>query len=526
MEEEKYTVSDAPSVLLKDYTVKPLFKKRGIDIVITAALVLLSILGVSALFWDALSLGYTLVFIAAVILISAFLIKKGERLSFSFMACGILSVICSLSFFMTSNIAIKIISLFATAVSAIVWFASAAGKNYDSGDYGLIVYFFTAIYRAVSDLPRVLKSIFSRSENQSKTVSNILIGIVCAIPAVLIIVPILVSADDAFSSLINNIFDDYLTLIQKIVLGLGVSVFVIALVFSLKYNNEEYKIKDLSIKANNVSLSAFLSVVCFVYLVYLFSQLAYFFSAFSSILPSGYKFTYAQYARRGFFELCVISVINLLFIFAAVLISEKKKNKISLAIKLPAAFIVFFTFVIIFTALSKMVMYIGVYGCTVLRICTSAFMIWLFLLFIFLLIRIFVRQFDFLKSGLISALIILAILGIGNVNGQIAKYNYNAYKAGKIKMDVNYMAKLGDEGVPYLYRLTKDKDGEIANKAKTAFNNKFTEYYDITVSEKYAYSDLKKLKRYKSFSEYSIPKAEAYKTLNKHAKYMHGNLSD
>ncbi|MBR6902783.1 MAG: DUF4173 domain-containing protein, partial [Clostridia bacterium] len=290
---------------------------------------------------------------------------------------------------------------------------------------------------------------------------------------------------------------------------------------------EQYSTKELSIKANNISVSAFLCVLCGVYSVYLFSQLAYFFSAFSSILPKGYKFTYAQYARRGFFELCIIAVINLLFIFASIIISEKKDGRIHLSIKLPATFMVIFTFAIIFTALSKMVMYIGVYGCTVLRICTSAFMIWLFILFICVLIRIFVKRFDFLKAGLVFALIILSVLGIGNVNRQIAKYNYNAYKQGKIKMDVEYMADIGDEGVPYLYKLVKDKDSNIANKAITELNDKFTHYYNVTVPKKYMYSALKKLERtYKTFGEYSLPRARAYKVLDEYAKSVHDILYD
>ena len=485
---------------------------------------MLSIFGVSALFWGNLSLGYTLFFIATVIIISAFLIKKGEKPRPTFIICGAMSVICSLSFSMTSNIAVKVISFFATAISAIIWFASASGKKYEGGDYGLIVYFFTAVYRAASDLPRIFKSLFTRNQNESKTVSRILIGIACAIPAVLVVVPILASADEAFSSLISNVFDDYITLIQKIVLGLGVSVLLIATVFSLKYNDEPYKSKDLSVKANSVSLSAFLCVLCFVYLVYLFSQLAYFFSAFSSILPEGYKFTYAQYARRGFFELCVISVINLLFIFVAVLISEKKENKLSLAVKLPAAFIVVFTFAIIFTALSKMIMYIGVYGCTVLRICTSAFMIWLIILFICLLIRIFVRQFDFLKYGLIFALVILAVLGIGNVNAQIARYNYNAYETGKIKMDVSYMSKLGDEGIPYLYKLTKAKDEEIVKLAKNELSEKYYVYYysDKGDIKGQKFSSLKKTDG--EFSKYTPAKREAYKILEKYIKEQKGKV--
>lgn len=521
MNDEKTPAQQTP-LTLKDYTVKPLFSKRNIDIIMALGLVILSIFGVSGLFFEGLSLGYTLTFNAAVILISAFLIKKGKKISLPFFACGALSLICSWSFLMTSNTAVKLLSLIATGGSAIIWFAFIAGKEYSGGDYGLIVYFVNAVYDALSDIPRVFKGLFSKNENKSKKISNILLGILCALPAVLIIVPILASADYAFSGLVSSIFDDYTTLIQKIVLGLGASVILSSLVFSLKYNGEKHKTRELSVKANNASLSAFLCVVSFVYLVYLFSQLAYFFSAFSSILPDGYKFTYAQYARRGFFELCIISVINLLFIFAAILISEKKDGKVSLAVKLPATFIVLFTFMIICTAISKMVMYIGVYGCTVLRICTSAFMIWLFLLFVCILVRIYVRRFDFLRAGLILALIILTVLGIGNVNGQIAEYNYNAYKQGKIKMDVEYMADIGDEGIPYLYKLTRDADSEIAGKAISALNDKYTEYYEIKVSKYKMFQNYSKHKKiYNSLGEYSIPKARAYKTLNKYAKENH-----
>lgn len=527
MNEELNVTEQSAAPALKDFKVKPLFQKRSIDIIMAVFLFLLSVFGVSALFWDELNLGYTLVFDLAVIIITAFLIKKGVKLCPSFVICGVLSLMCSWSFFITSNTAVKAVSFIATLVSAITWFISASGKEYESGDYSLISYLFTAVSRAFGDIPPVFKSLFSKDKSKSKTATNILLGILCAIPAVLIIVPILANADYAFEALINGLFVNYFTLIQKLILGTGVSIILAGIVFSLKYNTEQYSTKELSVKANNVSVSAFLCVLCGVYSVYLLSQLAYFFSAFSSILPKGYKFTYAQYARRGFFELCIIAVINLVFIFLAIVISEKKDGKIHLSIKLPATFTVAFTFAIIFTALSKMVMYIGVYGCTVLRICTSAFMIWLFILFICLLIRIFVKRFDFLRAGLVFALIILSVLGIGNVNRQIARYNYNAYKQGKIKMDVEYMADIGDEGVPYLYKLTKDKDSKIANKATTELNNKFMQYYDVTVPKKYMYSDLKKLKRtYKTLGEYSIPKARAYKALDEYAKSVHDILYD
>ena len=522
--------SEQNATALKSYNVKPLFTRKPADAIMALCLALISIFGVSALFWDELRLGYTIVFDLGLIIISAFLMKKGHRPRTAFTICGVLSIICSWSFAVTSAAAVKIVTLFITALSAVIWFTSISGKEYEKGDFSLIVYASKTIYRAGGDLPGVFKGLFSKSESKSKTVSNILIGVACAIPAVLIIVPLLAQADVAFGTLVHGLFDDYFTLLQKIVLGLGVSVFLTAGVFSLKYNNEKEQHKELSVKANTASLSAFLCVLCSVYLVYLFSQLAYFFSAFSNILPKGYKFTYAEYARRGFFELCIISLINLLIIFTAVLLADKKDGKIPFAVKLPAAFTVLFTMVIIATAISKMVMYIDAYSLTVLRVLTSAFMVWMGVLFIFLFIRLFSKRSDILTVGLIFALIILAVLGIGNINSQIAGYNYNAYVSGKTdnKIDVEYIAELGDEGVPYLYKLTKDKNDGVALMAKRELSYKYYTYYNFGDKEPKSidsYKKFSKLERtWHKFGEYSLAKSKAYTVLEKYAKEQNGKI--
>lgn len=526
MSEEINKNDSTLNISLKDYKVKPLFQKKNSDIIVAVILVLLSILGVSALFWHELSLGFTIVFDVALILISSFILKKGVKPGFLFFACGILSLICSGSFFITSNPIIKVITLLVIGVSSIIWLSSISGKEYKSGDYNLIIFFFTAIYRALSNISGIFKSLFSKNDSKSKTASNILIGIVCAIPAVLIVVPILSNADFAFGSLVSRIFDDYFTLIQKIILGLGISVVAISLTFSFKYDDKAYSYRELSVKVNNTTASAFLCVLSSVYLIYLFSQLAYFFSAFSSILPKDYKFTYAEYARRGFFELCIIAVINLIVIYAIILLSEKNNGKLAISAKIPSIFIILFTFIIIATAFSKMIMYINAYGCTVLRIGTSAFMAWIAILFVCILIRIFSMRFDFLKTGLVFALIITAVLGLGNINAFIADYNYNAYIDGKIKMDVKYMADIGDEGIPYLYKLTKVRDEKIAEQAKEELSYKYYNYYDFeetNIEDINSYKEFEKLQKSKEgISSFSIPLSKAYKTLEKYAKEEDG----
>jgi len=86
----------------------------------------------------------------------------------------------------------------------------------------------------------------------------------------------------------------------------------------------------------------------------------------------------------------VIAAINLALIFVMLLISTKKDGKICIALKVFGTFIGAFTLVIIGTALSKMILYINRFGMTQLRITTSAFMIFLTIVFVSVIIRLFI----------------------------------------------------------------------------------------------------------------------------------------
>jgi len=259
--------------------------------------------------------------------------------------------------------------------------------------------------------------------------------------------------------------------------------------------------------------------------MYLFSQLAYFFSAFKGILPTDYEFTVADYARRGFFEMCVISVINLVLVFAVLLFARKKEGKICAANKAICTFICIFTIIIIVTALSKMLLYIKSFGMTELRITTSAFMLFLAVVFVSVILRIFINGIRALRVAFVTAGCILVLLGTINVNSVVAKYNYNAYKNGLLEdIDINTIYQVGDEGIPYLVLLAKDSNSEVAESAKSELYSAITgyRYYETEFIQKsiedLVYWDECKIiaKKYDGIGEYSIPKNKAYKCLDKY----------
>jgi len=497
-----------------------LFERKISDIITAGALVLLSILAVSAVIWDGARLGYTIVFDTIFVAITAFLLKKNLLPGAFPIFCAVLTLVCSWSFAVTSNVTVRFFSFIITFVSSVVWFSSLSGKRSRGGDLSLVKTVFCSVKRGVVDLPGVFEGLFSKNSGRSKTVSYIMIGVVCAVPVLVIVVPLLLRSSAVLSYLVENITFDVQSTILKVVLGIALSVLLIGLAFSIKYKEKEDE-KYYGKTVNNVIISSFLFVLTAVYLVYLLSQIVYFFSAFANILPDGYGFTYAGYARNGFFELCVISAIDLAAVFLSIVFSEKKEGKIPFIVKLPALCITIFTLIFIASAVSKMVMYIGVYGMTVLRICTSSFMIWMATVFIAVLIRLFSKKLDVFVTGLVSALVIVSILGVVNVNSFVAKYNYDAHVNDGARADVYYMAALGDEGVEYLCRLANDTDDETSSTAREVLNELIPVYYNVspysyeTISSE-RFSKLERL--YTGLGAFSFSRENAYRALEEYYK--------
>ena len=236
-------------------------------------------------------------------------------------------------------------------------------------------------------------------------------------------------------------------------------IFIISYGLSLKKKVLPERKKSNFAGVEGITVGVFLSVISLCYLSYLFSQLAYFFSAFSGFLPENYEFSVSDYARRGFFEMSVIAAMNFLIIFIVLILTKKRDGKLHAGIKALCTFIAVFTLLIISTALSKMVLYIKSLGMTELRVGTSGFMIALGIIFISLIVRIYISKVRVIRTALISFAVVLTLFGCFNINSVIGEYNYNAYKNGWTEtIDTRALYYLGPEGIPYLIKLSEDKD--------------------------------------------------------------------
>ena len=439
--------------------------ERG-DWVFAGLLFVFTLFSVIAGVWGAFQAGFSAGYLLLFVLYTVYLKKRGTHIGAYAAPCGVLAALFAAVFVTTTGTAIRFLSLCLLIVLCAVFFAALAGKPVPQGEPGLIERFFRVLGGLFERMPASIASLFSQQDPRVKRAAKAVLGVVCALPVLAIVVGLLIRSDAAFEGLMSRLVADVGVTAVQIIVSLIAFPFLLSLGFSLKKEPETKKEPAAHKGADTLFLSAFVGLLSAGYLVYLFSQLAYFFSAFSGILPADYTFSYAEYARRGFFELCGIAAINLSVLYAMLLLSRKKQEKLPVVLRVLGTFVDLVTLVLISTAMAKMALYIRQYGMTVKRLGTSACMVCMAVVFLALLLRFYLPRVRVLPVALIAASLAVLTLGAGNVHAFAAWYNYTAFESGKLNtIDTAYLRHLGDEGTPYLIRLTSCENESIRKEA-------------------------------------------------------------
>lgn len=474
--------------------------------------VITSVLGI----WGGFRIGMTLSVIFIITMLTVYFKSGKAKVKLFPLCCAIFAVAVCLSFTLTTNSRVRFFSFIFVTILSLIWFTSLISEQKEERDLDLITNILYPIYElAIPGIPVSVASIFSGDGDKNKKLGKALIGCLISLPFLFVIIPLLISSDEAFSGMVGLFFGNIVSTVFKIVAGAVISIFIISYGLSLKKKVLPERKKSNFAGVEGITVGVFLSVISLCYLSYLFSQLAYFFSAFSGFLPENYEFSVSDYARRGFFEMSVIAALNFLIIFIVLILTKKRDGKLHAGIKALCTFIAVFTLLIISTALSKMVLYIKSLGMTELRVGTSGFMIALGIIFISLIVRIYISKVRVIRTALISFAVVLTLFGCFNINSVIGEYNYNAYKNGWTEtIDTRALYYLGPEGIPYLIKLSEDK--EMSFEAESMI-------YDALLYGNYEYrivetgkgcSIEKNENSIKGLGSYSYPFMRAEKMLN------------
>lgn len=353
--------------------------------------------------------------------------------------------------------------LFGTAV---YWVLSACGmtllgRTSDwlplDGLHGLVVIPFRNFalqYRSIAILRR-------QGKTDRKQLRSVVLGIVLSLIAVVVVLPLLLEADSGgFAALTEGLLGclqwvNFISpeLFIQTLLAIPTAAYIFALVAGSAYRrgNPNYKLEiaERAIESFRilpaVTVFILLGTISGLYLIFIFSQLPYFFSAFVGSRPEGWQ-VYSEYARNGFFELCGISVINLSLLVGANLSIDKAQRK-AWPLKVFNSLLALLTLLLIATAFSKMALYISVYGLSVERLLPCVFMVFLAVVCGAIVARQ-KREFSIVRTAAVVGSVLFCTFCLINPDGLAANYNANRYLSGTLTdFDVAILYRGGPAGV-------------------------------------------------------------------------------
>ncbi|MBO7474688.1 MAG: DUF4173 domain-containing protein [Ruminococcus sp.] len=378
---------------------------------------------------------------------------------------GAVLYIFSLVFSITANDYIKELNAFFIlgAGAYLVYSVSAGNKETDR-------YLPFAMCKALFEYPfsHFGKQWAVTQDRLSKTragsnVKYILTGLLITVPVTAVVAALLMSADDGLMNILSGIYEKVFSLemcdiIEQLIFAVPFSMYLFGMLYA---NAHRSKIKPLEEQGciqklygvrfiSNLVMYTAVTPLCILYVLFFISQANYFLSAFSGSLPEGY--TYADYARQGFFELCAVAVINLAVLCGISLFSKKTGREKPAALKIYSVVLSVFTIILIATAMSKMVMYIYNYGLTELRVYTSWFMVLLALVFVLIIIKQFRYDMKFTKRLSAVFVVMFAVLCFSRPESVIARYNIAMYNSGYLEeLDRDAILEMSADGLLAAY---------------------------------------------------------------------------
>lgn len=206
-------------------------------------------------------------------------------------------------------------------------------------------------------------------KTKSDKVKDVLKGLLVGIPLLVVLLLLLTKADKYFSTFIGNIFSSFnfeigFDTIYQIGITLVLSfIFIFSTCINIYQNRKNKDFEMSKVKVSDTISYVILSLVNLVYVLYLVSEVS---KLTTNFLNVPIEYTYAEYAREGFFELLGVSTINFaILIFYLNFVDNLKDNK---WIKYLLLSIVVFSIFIIFNSYYRMGLYIFEYGFTILRL--------------------------------------------------------------------------------------------------------------------------------------------------------------
>jgi len=331
-----------------------------------------------------------------------------------------------------------------------------------------------SLHRPFTDYNSYIKG---KNKEKRQIVPYIFAGLLIALPLIIIILMLLSSADLVFARSLEFIWknivipENFIGILLLTLFAYFASYCFISYLTTVRKDMQKGKRKT----GEPVIAITFNALIALVYLIFSGIQILYLFVG-NLKLPDNY--TYAQYAREGFFQLVAVCILNLAIVLFCIF--YYKENKI---LKILLTLISICTYIMIASSTLRMVLYIGQYHLTFLRVFVLWALVVIFMVMTGILIYIWKPEFGLLKYLTIVITVLYLLFSYSHPDYFIADYNYSKIPLEESeKISTWYLFELSSDAAPvileYATRLESDAGYELTESEKADLKEYFQQIYD------------------------------------------------
>lgn len=335
-------------------------------------------------------------------------------------------------------------------------------------------------------------------------VKSVLIGLLISLPLLFIFGTLLMSADSVFGKQMSDLFRDIFSLQSEDLIYRLILTFVLTyLVFRAFAHALTAGVQRKEMEPDQPAIKPFLglteSAIVFGSLNLLFGafllvQFRYFFAGESNIGISG--LSYAEYARRGFFELVVVACLVLLLYFVLDAFTKRETSPQRRTFSVLGALLIAQVGVVLVSAYKRLELYELAYGFTQTRVAAHVVIIFIGVLLLAFLLMELTRRFKHTALVLFLAAILFAVtLTALNVDNFVTERNiarglastpnpeaaYSSRSYGASGVDASYLIfDVSADGVPAMVRALRSEalDAEMRQKLEAVFTCRSVRYQE------------------------------------------------
>jgi len=281
-------------------------------------------------------------------------------------------------------------------------------------------------------------------------VTSVAGGLLLALPAVLVFGALFASADPVFGAAVSSLINADLRSLASHAVVTGVLSWAIAgYLWALASPPRTYPIRQPQPGLSALAVLTILGAVALVFTAFVATQAGSLFGG-EAFIRERTGLTYAEYARRGFFQMIVASGLSLPLVYAApFVIGGAPEGREGLSLRSLLTLQLGLTALVLLSALWRMGLYVRAYGLTEDRVYGTAVMLWIgATIAVFARTVLRGRPAGAAFGSVVAAALLLGVLNLANPQAFIARYNLA--HPGPRGADVAHLARLGADAVPVL----------------------------------------------------------------------------